>query len=237
MLNMDLKIIEYNREKICQVSLFGQNRSKEVIEYQLKVFEKLGNFPLNHFLCPMPGRSYGSCLDEVVERIHNKVDYIFVFDSDSFPLQSNYLERAYDKVKDKEGVAGCAFRNAHKDKSNWEWDHISCGPPIIFSIKLWNDLGRPSLDHHGRMADTLESMTFECKAKGKGVYIWYPTEVLGRVEQTPKEIPDSQLKPPLEPGIYFGNGTTYSNLFFHAMNANLPGHVEMFVKKAKEVLG
>ncbi len=175
-------------------------------------------------------------MDNVVETLHDKVDYFIFWDIDSVPLVPNYLEIIIDKIKDKNSVCGGAFRNAHKVKDpNWPYDFVSCGPPFGISTEFWLKLGKPTFDHYLDRSDTFEEISFRAKEFGGIVCIFYPSHVGGKTEHEPEKTKE-ELEPILEPGIKFGYSCTYANFVYHQFNVTCSSHVDKFVAKCKEIL-
>jgi hypothetical protein len=70
---MNFKLHSINNETILPIVLFGNNRDSEITNYHRQVMVEYFNIPFNYVSCPFPYVSHGLCMDEVINKIIQKV--------------------------------------------------------------------------------------------------------------------------------------------------------------------
>ncbi len=197
---------------------FGDNRPSDTLDAGFKVFQKF-DIPVRYAKFPFPSLSHGQSLDYI---LHNSDHQYYVFfENDSIPLKEDIIQIIFDKIKDNRTIFGQAQQSNHK-MVNGTYQHVYAGPGCLaFSRKLWEDLGKPSLDHNER-GDTAEELTWVAKEKGYNICFVYPSEVY-----------DKNVD--LDNGLKFGLGNVFGNLFYHSMQQSNPKSTELFLEKCKSL--
>lgn len=146
-------------------------------------------------------------------------DYIIFFDIDCIPLTKDFYNIIYnDMVEGKlSGAIGCS-------------NHISPNESYVhacfigFSMKLYNECGRPYLGRINGVCDVVELFTKVCKKLNKPIKYW--------------EITDEGDKcwPLAVRNMHFGHGTIYENMIYHQYHGRLSEYQKLFMDKCKSVL-
>ncbi|MEI7669750.1 MAG: hypothetical protein WCJ33_06690 [Pseudomonadota bacterium] len=190
------------------VSFYNDKVSKEVVEWQKKVFDKFG-IELNQIKYGDMGGStgHGTAIDDYL--MNNEWDNIEIWDIDCIPLVPFYEDITLD------GIYSIAQRASHIQGST---DYAS--PAFItFTMLDYITMGFPSFKPTER-SDTGGEITFAAKANNINVHLLYPTDC----EQPMWQLDNGQM---------FGLGTTYANKIYHAFNGRF--NQDMFIKKCKQV--
>lgn len=234
---MDIKLTEINDEKIFQFAICVNRQNMEMLDYQKRVFAKFGHH-INQITGNYPPCSHGAVLEAVLAQIdHSQIDYYVMWENDSIPLRSDYLEIIYDKIKDKSTVMGSAQQSNHKKKWDGTYNHPYCATPLCISKKLYEKLGKPTLDHHVPRSDTYEEVSFKAEELGYNICIVWPRHTVGLSESEMKELSCPTNKSLIGQDRYGGYGTTSGdNLWYHQYFSPVGSHAKMFIDKCKEVL-
>ena len=234
---MELKYHEINGEKIIPVIFYGGNRDGGYLEWNKKVNEHLG-VAMNYVEAPFPGISHGAAMNEFAHKTHNLCEYWLFMETDSVFLRRGCIEELYDKVKDKKSIVSGAQNSNHKKTINGDFNHPYAGPhALMLSTELWRKLGKPSFDHLSSRSDTAEEITYFCESLGFNITLIWPAHVEGLTSEecVLHGIPVEHTKSKV--GCHwFGRGTTYSDIYYHAMCQTVPSSLDLFVKKCKEIL-
>lgn len=234
----NLQITEINGERLLEVSICADHRDQSIPPWQKLVFEKFGS-KINQMWFPFSkGLSHGQVLDWIVEQTKNlNIDYYIMWENDSIPLRSDYLQMVYDKIKDKNTIMGSAQQSNHKIKFDGTYNHPYPATPFCFSAQVYNKLGRPSLDHHVPRSDTYEEVAFKAEELGYNICIVWPKHTVGLIEEEMKELGCKTSKSPVGQGHFGGFGTIFGeNLWYHQYFSPVSSHVSSFIKKCEEVL-
>lgn len=221
---MDIKFIEKNGETIFPFVVYGGNRSETVLKWHKRVYDYF-QIPMNYFDCPFPFISHGSALNEVISNVidsENKPDYFIATEMDCIPLIPNIIDVIYDKIKYKDTIFSHAQQSNHIKKNDGTFNHPYASPGFLsFSRELYNDVGRPTLDHSDKY-DCCENLTIECEKQGKCITLIWPKDVhLKNCE--------------LGQNSYFGMGNNFGGLIYHAMQQNNPIFEHLFIKECKKI--
>jgi len=220
--------IEIGGEKILAITLFGNNRKIEALQWHQKVMTEHFGLNINYVGCPFPAYSNGFFMNHILKNTidtPNRPDYYLFIDYDAIFLKPNCMQLIYDIVKNKTTVFGLAQQSNHLKGPNGNIQHAYASQAILcFSSSLYDKLGRPDLDHFNPRSDIAEELTYRTKELGYGVCLYYPSHVV-----------DANCD--LDNGMKFGLGNTFGpNLFYHAMQAADSRSVPLFIEKCKEVL-
>ena len=216
-----LKFIEKAGERIIIATFCGRNRPAEFADYQEKVFTHFG-IPLNQVLADFSRLEHGSVIDEFILRLDGAWDYLILFDTDAVPLKADFIERAYEKIRDKTTLFGIAQQSNHILVNNCK-NHLYVGPAALaVSKEMLVRLDRPSFLRNAR-SDTAEELTWRAEERGYTLAFIFPSHVRRR-------------RWDLGNGHSFGVGTTYGDAVFHAFVPTDEESKKFFVRKCKEVL-
>lgn len=235
---MEIKVSIINNEKIVQVCLHSDSIDKDILEYHKKVFNKYNSL-INYVKFPFNlGFSHGQGIDWFIENTINDTDYWLFWDSDCIPTRLDYLQIMYDKVKDKETLMGQIQQSNHlKNLIRTDENHPYIGTSGMFlSKELYLKLGRPSF-HFNDYCDTGELLTYKCEEMGYNVSAIWPKSCEELTEEECKNaVIDYKHKKSRVGCFYFGLGTQYGSLQYHAMCGCVPRSKKLFIDKCKEIL-
>lgn len=158
----------------------------------------------------------GECVEE------NKEEYTIFLDIDCIPLSPVSFTHFFDSrwPITSGSLMGAAQRASHIRNNN----HIYVGPfCMAFKNSVYRELGSPSFMESYR-GDVGEEITYRWQEKNHPVVYIYPSDV-------------EQPLWDLIPGVQFGIGTTYENLFYHAFCIRAGGEPQIrFTRKCQEVV-
>lgn len=226
-----LKKISINNETISIITLYGDNRNQEVTEWHKKVMVDHFGLPVNYIKCPFPGVSHGGFMNLLLKETidsDDSPDYYYWLDNDCIQLRSEALFLLYNTICNKITIFGHAWQSNHKVGPNGQIPHAYASQACLgFSKKIYNELGRPDMDHFFQRSDTSEELTYFAKEKGYNVSLIYPSHSI---------IADT----PLDNGMKYGMGNTYGPLtmplWHHTSCAGNPRHSEVFIETCKKVI-
>ncbi len=228
-----------NNEVLIVGTVYGENRSSEVLEYHQKVFDKF-QIPINYLKFDSKQLNHGVAIDYFINNTINRgVNYYLFMDMDCIPLVSNFIDIVYDKIKDKNTLFGGVTQSNHKRGPNGEFNHPYVGAAhIAFSSELYLKCGCPTFNDTIPRSDTGEEFTYKCEELGHQVCQVWPSSVVGLTLEECKEleIDFQHQKSALGNGMWMGFGTTYGNLFYHQMAAKCKRHIPLFIQKCEEIL-
>lgn len=183
---------------------------------QKKVFEKFG-LEINQIFVN-DWKSHGDCMDDYLKDKNDENEVIVLFDIDSIPLNAQIVPNAIAWCKDNIGIFSVAQRAVKLDNPI-----IHAAPSfMVFSIKTYNQLGRPTFTTNIR-SDCGAEMTHNAREKGIEIRLLYPTHV---------ESPHAQL----DGYIKFGYGTTYGHSIYHAFESRFKTKDSFFINKCNWIL-
>ena len=217
-----------NGETVAHVTLFGANRDPRVREWHEKVMVDHWGIPVTYIQCPFPGASHGQCMNEVLRNTIHSAEpptYYWWWDNDAILLRHEGLDAALDAVRNKRTIWGQAWNSSHKFKARGGTHPYASQACLCFSREVYMALGYPDCDHHNPRSDTAEELTYAAEEQGYTVALQWPSKSDG-----PYTVELGQTS-------CYGRSITYGpNLTYHETRADLPGHVERFVAKCKNVL-
>lgn len=204
-----MKIITFYNDKI----------NKEFPILQQKVFKKF-NQEINQILVKN-WESHGKHIDEYLKNIIDENEVIVLFDIDCIPLNDKIIPKAVKWAKENIGIYSMAQTAKYLD-----YPIIHSAPAfMVFSIKTYNELGRPSFVPNKR-SDCGGEMTWSAREKGIDVFLLYPSHC---------ESPHTKVENG-QGSIMFGHGTTYGNSIYHAFESRFSRLDGFFINKCKQVL-
>jgi hypothetical protein len=216
-----LKILRVNGESIVIAAFYGSNRAPEYLEYHQKVSAYL-RIPINYVLADFPRCSHGSAVNRFLAQIDPDYDYFILFDIDAVPLRSDFVDIAFDKIRDKRTVFGAAQQSNHISVNNTT-NHIYAGPcAFAISRAMHVGLGRPTFAET-RRSDCAEEITWRAEELGYNVCFMFPSHVHEKRWQ-------------LGNGHQFGIGTTYGDCVFHSFVPTDDKSKRLFVEKCERIL-
>lgn len=224
---MKLKLNIVNGESIAIICPFGNNRPSDTIEWNKKVMVDYLELQMNYIYCPFPAGSHGYYLNAIVNGTIDKEDapdyYLFI-ENDSIFLNKRGLSFIYDIVKNKQTVWGLAWQSNHKSGPRGV-THAYAGPAgLCVSRQLYNELGRPDLDHHIARSDTAEELTYRAKELGFTVALTYISEM-------------HEQNTPLDNSCFSGLGNVHGKkMFYHASQQGNDKSATLFIEKCREVI-
>lgn len=186
------------------------------VDLQKKVFHKYG-YDINQINLKN-WTTHGDAVNQYLSNINEENEIIVLFDIDCVPLNDNIIHKAVDWCKNNVGIFSLA-QKAVKLK-----DPIIHAAPafMVFSIKTFNLLGRPSFETNSR-SDCGAEMTYAARQKGVEIRMLYPSHV---------ESPYAQLDGPVQ----FGYGTTYGHEIYHAFESRFRQRDSFFINKCNSIL-
>lgn len=229
---MQYNLLTINNETVLPITLFGGNRDSEILEYHKKVMVGKFLIPVNYINCPFPSVSHGYCVNHIIKETITSIkpDYYWFIDNDSIILRKEYINIMYDTVKYKNAIISQATQSNHKLGPDNFLSHAYASQAFVaFSRELYENLGRPCMDHwseksHEFGGDTCERLTYAAKKAGYIVSLIYPSYSI-----------DPNTK--LDNGMRFGRGNYYGpNLTYHQMQNNYPNSTNEFIDVCKRVL-
>lgn len=198
------------------ITFYNHIINPQIIDLQKQVFNKFG-YDIDQIKV-IDWISHGKSVDDYLSNVTDENEIIVLFDVDSIPLNNQIIHKAVDWCKDNIGIYSMAQR-APKIKNAI----IHAAPAfMVFSMKTYNELGRPSFETNYR-SDCGAEMTHSANEKNIEVKMLYPTNV-----ETPHTI--------LKDDIYFGYGTTYGDEIYHAFESRFKRRDGYFINKCNHIL-
>jgi hypothetical protein len=208
----NIEINSLNKVKI--FSYYQSNIDNKIVYYQKAVFDKL-EIPILQ-ICS--DKSHGEWLNELILSLADE-KYIIIFDIDCIPLSKMTLIKMLQDIQDGQTLSGAIQTANHK--SNGE--NIYVGPFFMgFSINLLRDIGEFNFNE-SLLNDVGAEFSQKVISMNKKIKYWFPTKI---------EIPKWKLYP----DQYFGLGTTYDGLVYHAFEIRIPFNKYRFIKKCQSIL-
>lgn len=198
------------------------NIPDEMVNLQRLVFEKFGLKIQQDKLPPFDRNTDDEFVDflyyqHVVDT--SDKDYIIFFDIDCIPLTRDFYDIIYNDMVNGtlSGAIGCS----NHITPNELFVHASF---MGFSMKLYNECGRPYLGRVNGVCDAAGLFTTMCEKLGRSIKYW--------------EITDEGDKFwPIAPrDMHFGHGTVYENMIYHQYHGRREEHQIIFMDKCRSVL-
>jgi len=198
------------------ITFYNEIVNPQFAELQKKVFNKFGYDIYQIYVKNWV--THGKAVDDYLSLINDENEIIVLFDIDSIPMNDTIIHKAVNWCKDNVGIFSLA-QKAVKLKN----PIIHAAPAfMVFSIKTFNILGRPSFETNLR-SDCGGEMTHSAREKGVEIRMLYPNHV---------ESPYA----PLDGPILFGYGTTYGNEIYHAFESRFKQRDSFFLNKCHSIL-
>lgn len=201
------------------VTFYGSNINEEFPKLQQKVFKKFG-FKIEQHLCE-PWVKHGKHVDDFLNTIEDENEIVVLFDIDCIPLNSDIIPKAVKWASENIGIYSMA------QTAGWLGFPIIHAAPafMVFSIKTYNKLGRPSFLETGR-SDCGAELTWSARDKGIDIFLMYPTHA-----ENPHTLVENGRG-----RIKFGHGTTYNNVIYHAFESRYTRRDSNFLNKCRQIL-
>ena len=214
-------------ETILPITLYGDNRSPEVVDWHKRVMVDYLGIPMNYVKVPFPHVSHGWGMNEVLFRTLDspaRPTYYLFLDNDAIFMKRGVLELVHQIMFNKVTLFGHAWNSQHKVKPRGGNHPYASQATMCFSSHLYDLCGRPDMDHHNPRSDTAEELTYEVEERGYILSLIYPsTYAMGGS--------------PLSQTAEYGMSNIYGqNLMYHCSRADLPEHVEAFTLMCKAVI-
>lgn len=198
------------------ITFYNKIVNPQFIELQQKVFNKFGysidQIYLENWV------THGRAVDDYLATIQDENEIIVLFDIDSIPLNDTIIHKAVEWCQNNIGIFSLAQKAVKLENPI-----IHAAPAfMVFSIKTFNILGRPSFETNLR-SDCGAEMTHSARAKGIEIRMLYPSHV---------ESPYA----PLDGPIQFGYGTTYGGEIYHAFESRFRQRDSYFLNKCNQIL-
>ncbi|PZR25072.1 MAG: hypothetical protein DI535_19620 [Citrobacter freundii] len=197
-------------------SFYKKNVGKRLPRYQKAVFRRWG-FRIHHIV--NEDFSHGDFLNYVCRNVTD-TDYLIFFDIDCIPVSPAWIDKLLADLSAPSSIAGAAQTANHlRDGKNL---YVS---PFFFGISTayLKELDYPDMNMTDDM-DAGQNLTEVITSKGGTVNYWWPTSI--EEKKWTLYHPDHQ---------WFGPGTTYDDLVYHAFFSRFD-LADRFIKKCKSLL-
>jgi hypothetical protein len=201
-----------NNRKIQAYSCYYSNITKDMINYQKKVFDLFG-MSLTQELTQLQHSIY---LDSKIKSIKD-FDIIIFFDIDCIPLKPGLYEYIVDVISDNNSIIGIEQQANHIQPL-----FIYAGPACLaFTKEVYEKLNKPTLAH-GNGADGAGHLTLAARKNNVNVKLF--------------NIVCSNDKQWACGNKFFGLGTTYDDWIYHQFGSSSIISNFQFINKCKEIL-
>jgi hypothetical protein len=201
------------------ITFYNEKINNELVNYQKKVFDKL-NIKIEQIYVTN-WVSHGQSIDDYLKLIDDENEVIVLFDIDCIPLNSTYISECVKWAQENIGILGNSQTGQGLKPPHNEFVYV--GPSyMVFSIKTYNMLGRPSFNENKR-SDCGGELTRLCIDKNFKVNFLMPTDVKIKTFL-------------LYNKIWYGYGTTYENSIFHSFESRFKKKDKIFIDKCEEIL-
>lgn len=204
-----------------QIITFYDKKIKPlIVDLQRRVFERYG-FTINQIMVDN-WTTHGDAVDNYLKNLNDPDEIIVLFDIDAIPLNKKIIPLAVDWAKNNIGLFGNA-QVAPKLKSPHNKFIYAAPSFLVFSIKTYNELGRPSFNTTQR-SDCGGELSHIAKEKELPVNLLLPNHA-------------EMVNFDLDEQHSFGYGTTYSNNTYHAFESRFGKKDVFFINKCNSILG
>jgi len=202
------------------ITFYDKKIKPLIVDLQRRVFERYG-FTINQIMVDN-WTTHGDAVDNYLKNLNDPDEIIVLFDIDAIPLNKKIIPLAVDWAKNNIGLFGNA-QVAPKLKSPHN-KFIYVAPSfLVFSIKTYNELGRPSFNTTQR-SDCGGELSHIAKEKELPVNLLLPNHA-------------EMVNFDLDEQHSFGYGTTYSNNTYHAFESRFGKKDVFFINKCNSILG
>lgn len=201
------------------ITFYNEKINKNFPILQKKVFEKFGQ-TINQYEIK-EWVSHGKHIDDFLNPITDENQIIVLFDIDCIPINHEIIPKSIKWAKENIGIYSMAQTAAYLG-----YPIIHAAPAfMVFSIKTYNYLGRPTFTTNKR-SDCGAEMTWSAREKGVDVFLLYPSS---------SETPHTKVENG-NGSIMFGYGTTYGNSIYHAFESRFNRRDNYFLNKCNKIL-
>jgi hypothetical protein len=202
------------------ITFYDKKIKPLIVDLQRRVFERYG-FTINQIMVDN-WTTHGDAVDNYLKNLNDPDEIIVLFDIDAIPLNKKIIPLAVEWSKNNIGLFGNAQVAPKLTPPNNEF--IFAAPSfLVFSIRTYNELGRPSFNVTNR-SDCAGELSHIATEKGLLINLQYPNHV---------EIPNFKL----DETHSFGYGTTYCNNTYHAFESRFGKKDVLFINKCNSILG
>ena len=195
-------------------SLFWNNVSREIVEAQKSVYDKLR---IKLHQDNLDQANHGAWMDAVVAK-SNDDDIVIFSDIDAFPLSKEAFDHAINCA-----LNGAVFGLAQTANHTSNARMVYAGPMFLaFKKSTWKKAGSPSFLPNSS-CDAAQALSVNAVQNGIKVNLLLPTACL-------------EPKWPLANLGLFGLGTFYENQFFHLFESRSSKSIELFKAVADDVV-
>jgi hypothetical protein len=188
-------------------TVYNEKITNKIPELQKKVCDKfqvnLTQIKVDNWI------SHGKSIDEILSKVEDENEIITI---------SNIIPNAINWCENNIGIYAAAQRAVNINGSKKH----AAPSFMVFSIKTFNLLGRPSFETTHR-SDCGGELTHIANEKKIPIKYLYPSHV---------ERPDFVL----EGNMKFGMGTTYEGGIYHAFESRFTKNDHFFINKCLEIL-
>ena len=202
------------------ITFYDKKIKPLVVDLQQKVFKKYG-FTINQIMVEN-WTTHGDAVDNYLKDIYDPEEIIVLFDIDAIPLNKKIIPLAVEWAKNNVGLFGNA-QVASKLKPPHNKFIFAAPSFLVFSIRTYNELGRPSFNTTNR-SDCAGELSHIATENEMSINLLFPNHA---------EIPNVKL----DENHSFGYGTTYGNNTYHAFESRFGKKDVFFINKCNSILG
>lgn len=202
------------------ITFYDKKIKPLIVDLQQKVFNRYG-FTINQIMVDN-WTTHGDAVDNYLKDMDDPDEIIVLFDVDAIPLNSKIIPIAVEWAKNNIGLFGNS-QVAPKLKPPHNKFIFVAPSFLVFSIKTYNELGRPSFNTTDR-SDCAGELSHIAMEKGLLINLLLPNHA---------EVINFDLD-----GTHsFGYGTTYDNNTYHAFESRFGKKDVLFINKCNLILG
>jgi hypothetical protein len=202
------------------ITFYDKKIKPLVVDLQQKVFNKYG-FTINQIMVEN-WTTHGDAVDNYLKDINDPEEIIVLFDVDAIPLNKKIIPMAVEWAKNNIGLFGNSQVAPNLKPPHNKF--IYAAPSfLVFSIRTYNELGRPSFNTTQR-SDCGGELSHIAKEKGLPINLLLPNYA-------------EDIKFDLDGYHSFGHGTTYGNNTYHAFESRFGKKDVFFINKCNSILG
>jgi hypothetical protein len=202
------------------ITFYDKKIKPLVVDLQQKVFNKYG-FTINQIMVEN-WTTHGDAVDNYLKDINDPEEIIVLFDIDAIPLNKKIIPLAVEWAKNNVGLFGNAQVAPNLKPPHNKF--IFAAPSfLVFSLRTYNELGRPSFNVTNR-SDCAAELSHIAKEKGLPINLLLPNHA-------------EDIKFDLDGYHSFGHGTTYGNNTYHAFESRFGKKDVFFINKCNSILG
>lgn len=201
------------------ITFYDKKIKPLVVDLQQRVFNRYG-FTINQIMVEN-WTTHGDAVDNYLKDINDPDEIIVLFDVDAIPLNKKIIPLAVEWAKNNIGLFGNSQVAPNLKPPHNKF--IFAAPSfLVFSIRTYNELGRPSFNTTDR-SDCAGELSHIAIEKGVLINLLLPNHA---------EIPNFKL----DESHSFGYGTTYGNNTYHAFESRFGKKDVFFINKCNSIL-